>query len=341
MIRSPTYIAAACSEFIGHTPMLELQMTGFSSSVMIIAKLEQYNPTGSVKDRAAFAMVADAESSGRLTSGSTIIEATSGNTGVALASLGRQRGYRVIIVMPDSISPQKINLIRSYGADIIFTPAVFGMKRAFSEAHRVAAEIPGAFVPDQARNPANPSVHRLTTGQEIIAATDGAVDVFIAGVGTGGTLTGVAQALRARRPDIEIVAVEPSASAVLSGDRAGPHKIEGIGAGFVPDVLDRKVISRVETVSDAQANDAVRHLATSNGLFVGPSSGAVATVAFRLAASGRYLNKTIVTLFPDSGERYPIVSLEQPNQVTANDRSVIGNDILSAGSERSKSRLVS
>jgi cysteine synthase A len=309
-------IRDALSDKVGSTPLVRIDALMPGLRAEIFGKLECFNPTGSVKDRAALFMIYDAEQTGRLKPGCTIIEATSGNMGIALASLGAQRGYRVIIVMPDSVSPDKIRHIRAYGAEVVFTPAVFGMKRAFAEARRLAVQMPGSFMPDQSKNPANPAAHRATTGKEIWEDTDGHLDVFVAGVGTGGTLSGVADFLHDQNPKIEIVAVEPQGSPVLSRGVAGSHRIEGIGPGFVPDVLRRDLINRIETVSDAEAGLTVRLLARKLGIFAGPSSGAAVHAALRLAREDRYVGKVIVTLLPDSGERYADLEIGADREAT-------------------------
>ena len=310
-------IRANFLDAIGGTPLMRLTGIVAGLHAELLGKLERFNPTGSVKDRAAFAMIRDAEQRGRLSSDSVIVEATSGNTGIALACMAAARGYRAIIVMPDAVSPDKVRHIRAYGAEVVFTPAVFGMKRAFAEARRIAEKLPNAFVPDQSRNPANPAIHRATTGKEIWDDTGGKVDVFVAGVGTGGTLTGVAECLREKNPRVEIVAVEPSGSPVLSRGMAGPHRIEGIGAGFVPDVLRRELIDRIETVSDDEALLTMQTLARRLGVFAGPSSGAALHAALRLARDARYHGKTIVTVLPDSGDRYPQLNLSDADQADA------------------------
>lgn len=290
---------------VGGTPLVRISRIGQGLRADVFAKLERFNPSGSVKDRAAFAMIRAAEESGRLRPGTTITEATSGNTGIAIACVAAARGYEAIIVMPESVSSEKVRHIRAYGAQVVFTPAVFGMKRAFAEAYRIAQKLPNAFVPDQSRNPANPAIHRATTGKELWDSTGGQIDVFVAGVGTGGTITGVAEYVLALKPSVEIVAVEPKSSAVLSGGSPGPHRIEGIGAGFVPEVLRVELISRVETVTEDEAAAAQDMLARKLGIFGGISSGAAAHVALRLAREERYAGKTIVTLLADSGDRYP------------------------------------
>jgi cysteine synthase A len=291
---------------VGNTPLVPIHRSRHPAGARVFAKLEQFNATGSVKARAVLAMIEEGEQTGRLRDGYTIIEATSGNTGIAIACLAAAKGYRAIIVMPDSVSPGKIRHIKAYGAEVFFTPAVFGMKRAFSEAHRLADEMKTAFVPNQACNPMNALAHRRSTGPEILRQANGVVDLFVAGVGTGGTLTGVAQCLREKNVETKIVAVDPDTSPVLSGGRAGPHAIEGIGAGFIPAVLQTSLIDEVAVVSEVEASEAVAYLARRLGIFVGPSSGAAAAVAFRLADLPEHRGKNIVTIFADSGERYPL-----------------------------------
>jgi cysteine synthase A len=292
-------------DIVGRTPLLRLNRIDPSAGALILGKLEKFNPTGSVKDRAVVSMLREAARAGLLKPGAVIVEATSGNTGIALASAAAAGGYKAIIVMPDSKSPAKVQQIRALGAEVVFTPAVFGMKRAFAEARRIAARIPGAFVPDQSCNPANPLGHMTGTAREIWEDTNGRVDAFVAGVGTGGTLTGVGQYLREKKPEVDIIAVEPSGSPVLSGGAPGPHRIEGIGAGFVPPVLKKELIDRVEVVSEGEARETLRMLATRLGLLAGPSSGAAVCAALRLARQSEYEGKVIVTVLPDSAERYP------------------------------------
>lgn len=294
------------TELIGHTPLLAL--TGYCRenglNATIAAKLEAFNPAGSVKDRTACAMLDAAEASGALKPGGTIIEPTSGNTGIGLAWVAAARGYRTLIVMPDSMSPERRALIRAYGAELVLTDGALGMKGAIARAQELHEQIAGSLIPDQFSNPANPAVHRRTTGPEIWEDTDGKVDIFVAGVGTGGTLTGVGRVLRRANPAVELVAVEPDASAVLSGKPAGPHKLQGIGAGFVPKTLDRDLVSRVIAVSAEEAGAAARACARSEGLLVGISGGAALHAARQLARDPAYAGKRIVVLLPDSGDRY-------------------------------------
>ena len=284
-------------DLIGHTPMLEIQPG-------LLLKLERFNPGGSVKDRTALAMIEDAEKSGQLTPGATIIEPTSGNTGVGLAWIGRLKGYRVILTMPDTMSVERRNLLSAYGAELILTPGSEGMKGAIAKAEQLRDETPNAIILGQFTNPANPAIHYTSTGQEIWEDTDGQVDVFIAGVGTGGTVSGVGHALKEKNMLVEIIAVEPASSPVLSGGQAGPHKIQGIGAGFQPDTYQAGFIDRVMTVTNEDAFAAARSLAKDHGLLVGISSGAAYAAALQLTQQPEYQGKTIVVLLPDTGERY-------------------------------------
>ena len=284
-------------DLIGHTPMLETQPG-------LLLKLERFNPGGSVKDRTALAMIEDAEKSGQLTPGATIIEPTSGNTGVGLAWIGRLKGYRVILTMPDTMSVERRNLLSVYGAELILTPGSEGMKGAIAKAEQLRDETPNAIILGQFTNPANPAIHYTTTGQEIWEDTAGQVDVFIAGVGTGGTVSGVGHALKEKNMLVEIIAVEPASSPVLSGGQAGPHKIQGIGAGFQPDTYQAGFIDRVMTVTNEDAFAAARSLAKDHGLLVGISSGAAYAAALQLTQQPEYAGKTIVVLLPDTGERY-------------------------------------
>ena len=270
----------------------------------LLLKLERFNPGGSVKDRTALAMIEDAEKSGQLTPGATIIEPTSGNTGVGLAWIGRLKGYRVILTMPDTMSVERRNLLSAYGAELILTPGAEGMKGAIAKAEQLRDETPNAIILGQFTNPANPAIHYTTTGQEIWEDTAGQVDVFIAGVGTGGTVSGVGHALKEKNMLVEIIAVEPASSPVLSGGQAGPHKIQGIGAGFQPDTYQAGFIDRVMTVTNEDAFAAARSLAKDHGLLVGISSGAAYAAALQLTQQPEYAGKTIVVLLPDTGERY-------------------------------------
>lgn len=287
-------------QLIGNTPLLEVR----EGNARLLLKLERQNPGGSVKDRTALAMIEDAERSGKLHAGSTIIEPTSGNTGVGLAWIGRLKGYRVILTMPETMSVERRNLLSAYGAELVLTPGAEGMKGAIARAEQLQRETPDSIILGQFTNPANPAVHYATTGPEIWADTNGAVDVFIAGAGTGGTVSGVGQLLKERKPEVEIIAVEPASSPVLSGGKPGAHKLQGIGAGFIPDTYRPQFIDRVLTVTDDEALSATRRLAKDHGLLVGISSGAAFAAACRVARLPEYANKTIVALLPDTGERY-------------------------------------
>lgn len=290
-------IVKSLLELIGHTPMLEIQAG-------LMLKLERFNPGGSVKDRTALAMIETAEQSGQLKSGSTIIEPTSGNTGVGLAWIGRLKGYRVVLTMPETMSVERRNLLAAYGAELVLTPGSEGMKGAIARAEELRAEIPDSVILGQFVNPANPAVHYATTGQEIWEDTRGQVDVFIAGVGTGGTVSGVGRALKEKDMLVEVIAVEPASSAVLSGGQAGPHQIQGIGAGFQPETYHAGYIDRVMPITNEDAFAAARSLAKDHGLLVGISSGAAYAAALQLSELAEYKGKNIVVLLPDTGERY-------------------------------------
>ena len=299
-------IYATADQLIGKTPLLELTHIEreLGLKARVLAKLEYLNPAGSVKDRIAKAMIDEAEASGRLKPGSVIIEPTSGNTGIGLAAVAAARGYRIIIVMPETMSVERRQLMKAYGAELVLTEGAKGMKGAIAKAEELAAEIPDSFVPGQFVNPANPRAHRETTGPEIYADTDGEVDIFVAGVGTGGTITGVGEYLKAKKPQVEIVAVEPASSAVLSTGVAGAHKIQGIGAGFVPQVLNTGVYDRIITVTNEDAFETGRLIGRREGVLVGISSGAAAFAAIQLARQPENEGKTIVVLLPDTGDRY-------------------------------------
>ncbi len=294
------------TDLIGKTPLLEL--TNYEKAngleAQIVAKLEYFNPAGSVKDRVGRAMIDDAEAKGLLKPGSVIIEPTSGNTGIGLASVAAARGYRIILTMPETMSVERRNLLKAYGAELVLTEGAKGMKGAIAKAEELAKEIPGSFIPGQFVNPANPAVHKATTGPEIWEDTDGEVDIFVSGVGTGGTISGVGEYLKSKNPGIKIVAVEPSASPVLSKGTAGPHKIQGIGAGFVPDTLNIEVYDEIITVENEDAFATGRAVARSEGLLVGISSGAAVWAATELAKRPENRGKKIVALLPDTGERY-------------------------------------
>ena len=299
-------IYTAADQLIGHTPLLELTHLEqeFGLKARIVAKLEYFNPAGSVKDRIAKAMIDDAEAKGLLKPGSVIIEPTSGNTGIGLAWVAAARGYRTLIVMPDSMSPERRALIRAYGAELVLTDGALGMKGAIARAQELHEQIAGSLIPDQFSNPANPAVHRRTTGPEIWEDTDGKVDIFVAGVGTGGTLTGVAEYLKAQNPAVRVVAVEPATSAVLEGGAPGPHGLQGIGAGFVPATLNTSAYDEVIPVTDEEAFAARRALVRLDGVLAGISSGAALHAATVLARREENAGKLIVALLPDTGERY-------------------------------------
>ena len=299
-------IYTSADQLIGHTPLLELVHIEKSEGLeaKVLGKLEYLNPAGSVKDRIAKAMIDDAEQKGLLKPGSVIIEPTSGNTGIGLASVAASRGYRIIIVMPETMSVERRLLMKAYGAELVLTEGAKGMKGAIAKADELAKEIPDSFIPGQFVNPANPAVHRATTGPEIWEDTDGKVDIFVAGVGTGGTVTGVGEYLKSQNPNVKIVAVEPASSPVLSKGVAGSHKIQGIGAGFVPDVLDTKVYDEVIAVENEDAFAAGRLVGRKEGVLVGISSGAAVWAAIELAKRPENKGKTIVALLPDTGDRY-------------------------------------
>ena len=299
-------IAQSLTELVGNTPILELKNYEEAKHLPahLLAKLEYFNPAGSVKDRIALAMVEDAEAKGALKPGATIIEPTSGNTGVGLAFVSASKGYKLILTMPDTMSVERRNLLKALGAELVLTPGVDGMKGAIAKAEELKANTPGAVILQQFENPANPAVHVRTTGQEIWADTDGRVEIFVAGVGTGGTVSGVGKALKAHNPLIKVVAVEPADSPVLSGGKPGPHKIQGIGAGFIPKTYDASVVDEIVQVQNDDAIRTSRELATKEGLLVGISSGAAVYAATKLAELPENAGKTIVALLPDTGERY-------------------------------------
>lgn len=299
-------IYTSADKLIGKTPLLELTHIEkkFDLKAKIVAKLEYFNPAGSVKDRIAKAILDDAEASGKLKQHSVIIEPTSGNTGIGLASVAAARGYKIILTMPETMSVERRQLMKAYGAELVLTEGAKGMKGAIAKAEELAKEIPNSFIPGQFVNPANPKAHRETTGPEIYEDTDGKVDIFVAGVGTGGTVTGVGEYLKSKNPNIKVVAVEPASSAVLSTGVAGPHKIQGIGAGFVPDVLNTGIYDEIIPVSNEDAFATGKLIGKSEGVLVGISSGAAAFAAIELAKRPENEGKTIVVLLPDTGDRY-------------------------------------
>nr|WP_302641913.1 cysteine synthase A [uncultured Agathobaculum sp.] len=299
-------IYTSADQLIGHTPLLELVHIEKEESLeaKVLAKLEYFNPAGSVKDRIAKAMIDDAEAKGLLKPGSVIIEPTSGNTGIGLASVAAARGYRIIIVMPETMSVERRQLMKAYGAELVLTEGAKGMKGAIAKADELAKELPNSFIPGQFVNPANPAVHKATTGPEIWEDTDGKVDIFVAGVGTGGTVTGTGEYLKSQNPNVKVVAVEPASSPVLSQGHAGAHKIQGIGAGFVPDVLDTKIYDEIITVENDDAFATGRLIGKHEGVLVGISSGAAVWAAIELAKRPENKGKTIVALLPDTGDRY-------------------------------------
>ncbi|MDY6341955.1 MAG: cysteine synthase A [Lachnospiraceae bacterium] len=308
-------VKTSASQLIGHTPLLEVKNYEAKNGIKdsrILAKLEYFNPAGSVKDRIALAMIEDAEKSGKLKPGATIIEPTSGNTGIGIASVAAAKGYKAILTLPDTMSVERRNILRAYGAELVLTEGAKGMKGAIAKADELNKEIPGSIILGQFSNPANPKAHYETTGPEIWDDTDGKVDAFIAGVGTGGTLSGVGKYLKEKNPNVKIIAVEPDTSAVLSGEKPGPHKIQGIGAGFIPETLDTKIYDEIIRVPNEAAFEEGRSLATSEGILVGISSGAALWAAKQLAAREEYKGKTIVALLPDSGDRYLSTLLFNP-----------------------------
>lgn len=299
-------IGKTLTDLIGNTPLLELSNFNSEKKVLgkIIAKLEYFNPGGSVKDRIGYAMIDDAEKKGILTKDTVIIEPTSGNTGIALAFVAAAKGLRLILTMPETMSVERRNLLKALGAELVLTPGSEGMKGAIKKAEELHSTTPNSFIPQQFNNPANPRIHKLTTAEEIWKDTDGKVDVFVCGVGTGGTITGVGEFLKEHNPSVKIVAVEPSDSPVLSGGQPGPHKIQGIGAGFIPQILNRNVIDEIIKVRNEEAIQTSRDLARTEGLLVGISSGAAVFAALKISQRAGFKNKNIVVILPDSGERY-------------------------------------
>lgn len=292
------------TETIGNTPLVRLQKVGAEFSANIIVKVESFNPLSSVKDRIGLAMIEKAEKEGKLKKDTVIIEPTSGNTGIALAFISAAKGYKLILTMPDTMSAERRALLKILGAELVLTPGEEGMKGAVRKAEELVKSTPGAFMPQQFNNPANPEVHKKTTAREILEDTDGKVDIFVAGVGTGGTITGVGEALKSKNKNIQVIAVEPATSAILSGGEPGPHKIQGIGAGFVPNVLKKELIDEIITISDEEAGEYARKLARREGLLVGISSGANVAAAVQVASRKENKGKNIVVILPDAGERY-------------------------------------
>jgi len=306
-------IADNLTELIGRTPLLRLYKITAGVDAKIVGKIESFNPAGSVKDRIGYAMIKDAEDKGLITKDTVLIEPTSGNTGIALAFVAAAKGYRLILTMPDTMSIERRNLLKAYGAELVLTPGAQGMKGAIAKAEELAKETPNSFVPQQFKNQANPAIHKATTAEEIWEDTDGEIDILIAGVGTGGTVTGISEVIKARKPSFKAIAVEPYDSPVLSGGNAGPHKIQGIGAGFIPDVLNLKIVDEIFTVKNEEALDTARRLAKEEGLLVGISSGAATFAALQIGKRPENKGKLIVVILPDTGERYlSTILFQQP-----------------------------
>ncbi|OPX81342.1 MAG: O-acetylserine sulfhydrylase [Pelotomaculum sp. PtaB.Bin013] len=307
-------IANSLTELIGNTPLLRLQRVSKGTNTDLVVKLEFFNPGGSVKDRIGFNMIRRAEEQGLLKPGSVIIEPTSGNTGVGLALVAAVHGYRLILTMPDTMSVERRSLLKAYGAELVLTPGLQGMSGAVQKAYELAREIPNSFIPQQFENPANPEIHRLTTAEEIWKDSNGKVDIVVGGVGTGGTITGIAQALKPRKPGLKVVAVEPADSPVLSGGKPGPHKIQGLGAGFIPGVLELSLVDEIIKVSNQDAFETGRRLAREEGILAGISSGAATYAALEVARRQENKGKLIVAILPDTGERYLSTPLFQEEQ---------------------------
>jgi len=308
-------IAKSLTDLIGNTPLLELSNYNKQNNLeaKIIAKLEYFNPAGSVKDRIGYAMIKDAEEKGLITTGTTIIEPTSGNTGIALAFVSAARGYKLILTMPETMSVERRNLLKALGAELVLTPGADGMKGSIKKAEELASQIPNSFIPQQFENPANPEIHTKTTAEEIWRDTDGQVDIVIAGVGTGGTISGIGEGLKAKKPGIKVIAVEPTTSPVLSGGNPGPHKIQGIGAGFVPGNFNKDIIDEIFLVKSEDAFETSRKISKAEGLLVGISSGAATFAATEIAKRPENKGKNIVVILPDTGERYLSTTLFQDN----------------------------